>query len=178
MTITIRIEPTAFNSGGPLESFATTSVLPYANPLQYPEVPLPIGTPEGATGAPGPGFIASASPLTFRSNIREDGTFPTPPVTSMSYRHHIIVHVSPTSGSTIIRGDRFNPARAEFDPSYGLNVGVSAVMMEDSVFETAIKEASGFAFRANLQELVALGIIEVAHDGTVLDETDIRDFTA
>jgi hypothetical protein len=92
----------------------------------------------------------------------------------------VLVHISPTSGSTIIRGNNFLPSRAEFDPAYGLDVGIAYVELNDSVFETAINEPIGSQFLACLQDLVARGIIEVF--GSTLDRVltteEIRNFTA
>ncbi len=92
----------------------------------------------------------------------------------------VLVHISPTSGSTIIRGNNFVPSRAEFNPAYGLDIGVAYVELNDSVFETAIKEPIGSQFLACLQDLVVRKIIEV-YDSTkvrVLTTEEIRDFTA
>jgi hypothetical protein len=187
MTIGIRIDPDAFEPGQPLEAFKTRANPAYANPLQYPEVPLPLGT-TGTTGAPGPGFIASCSPMTHRTNIREDGTFPdalaaSPPgatgeAGTEEQQQDVLVHVSPTSGSTIIRGNNWNPSRAEFDPAYGLDVGITQVMIDPSVFETAVNEPIGAQFLACLQDLVVRGIIEVLDDGTPMTPEQIRDFQA
>ncbi len=198
MTIGIRIHPDAFEPGNPLEAFKLRANPPLAGSLQYPEVPRPIGT-TGYTGAPGPVngataqpsgryVIATASPMSHRTNIREDGTFPTdlagsPPgatgeVGTEEQQQDVLVHVSPTSGSTIIRGNNFSASRAEFDPAYGLDVGTAPVQLHDSVFETAINEPIGAQFLACLQDLVVRGIIEVAQDGTPLTAEQIRDFAA
>jgi hypothetical protein len=187
MTIGIRIDPDAFEPGNPLEAFKARANPPYANPAQYPVVPLPLGT-TGTTGAPGPGFIASCSPMTLRTNILEDGTFPDAVVASpegatgvpgtVQQQQDVLVHVSPTSGSTIIRGNNWNPSRAEFDPAYGLDIGVAPTDINDSVFETAINEPIGAQFLACLQDLVVRGIIEVADNGTPMTPEQIRDFTA
>ncbi len=90
----------------------------------------------------------------------------------------ILVHIAPTSGSTIIRGNNWLSSRAEFDPAYGLDVGVKPITLNESVFETAINDPIGGQFLANLQDLVARGIIEVADDGTPLTPEQIRDFAA
>ena len=171
MTITIRINPNAFGAGQVLAAFATTANAPYARPLQYPDVPRPVGQSNKS-------FIATASPLTARSNIREDGTFPDAPASTRDAKPITIIHISPTSGSTVLRADPFKKFRAEYDPSYGLNVGMSPVELEDTVFETALEESSGSAFKANLQELISLGVIIVEQNGTELTAIDIRDFTA
>ncbi len=187
MSITIRIHPDAFLSDGPLAAFKARANPPFARPLQYPEVPLPLGT-TGTTGAPGPGFIASASRQVFQTNIREDGTFPDPleasppgitgEVGTENQEENVIVHIAPTSGSTIIRGNNWLAAQAEFDPAYGLDVGTSPITLDESVFETAINDPIGGQFLANLQDLVVRLIIEVADDGVVMTAEDIRDFAA
>lgn len=187
MTIGIRIDPSAFDPGGPLEAFRVRANPALASPLQFPEVPLPLGT-TGTTGAPGPGFIASASPQFHRTNIREDGTFPdalvaspegaTGVVGTEDQEADILVHISPTSGSTIIRGNNFIKSRAEFDPAYGLDVGITPIQLDESVFETALNDPIGGQFLASLQDLVVRGIIEVADDGSVLTPELIRNFSA
>ena len=198
MTIGIRIDPDAFEPGQPLEAFKTRANPPYASPLQYPEVPLPLGT-TGTTGAPGPVscatasptgrfVVATASPMSHRTNIREDGTFPaalagSPPgatgeAGSEEQQQDVLVHISPTSGSTIIRGNNFIASRAEFDPAYGLDIGVAIVELDDSVFETAINEPIGAQFLACLQDLVVRGIIEVLDNGVAMTAEQIRDFAA
>lgn len=187
MTISIRIDPDAFDTGQPLDPFKLRDNPPLASQLQFPQAPLPLGT-TGIQGAPGPGFIASASPLTLRTNINEDDTFPpeivgSPPgatgeAGTEEILPNVIVHVSPTSGSTIIRGNNFLESKAESDPAYGLNIGVSPITLNESVFETAINDPIGGQFLANLQDLVARGIIEVADDGVVLTPEEIRDFVA
>ena len=200
MTIGIRIDPDAFEPGQPLEAFKLRASPAHAGSLQYPEVPLPIGT-TGETGAPGPDYgatssptgrfvIATASPMHRTTNILEDGTFPadlagSPPgatgeAGTEEQMQDVLVHISPTSGSTIIRGNNFVPSRAEFNPAYGLDIGVAYVELNDSVFETAIKEPIGSQFLACLQDLVVRKIIEV-YDSTkvrVLTTEEIRDFTA
>jgi hypothetical protein len=151
---------------------------PLANTLQYPKAPLPLGI-TGTTGAPGPGFIASASPLTFRSNINEDGTFPTAPGATADERQDIMVHISPTSGSSIIRGGVWKAENAEFDPTYGLNVTTKGVQVQQDVFETAIQEPIGSQFMANLQDLVDRSIVEVEDEyGNILTPREIRDYEA
>ncbi len=185
MTIGIRIDRDAFEPGQPLEAFKFRANPAFASPLQFPEVPLPLGT-TGTTGAPGPGFIASASPMSHRTNILEDGTFPaalvaSPPgatgeVGTEEQMQDVLVHISPTSGSTILRGNNFLPSRAEFDPAYGLDIGVTGVELDPSVFETAINEPIGAQFLACLQDLVVRGIIEVLDDGAVMTPEEIRDF--
>lgn len=187
MTIGIRIDPDAFEPGQPLEAFKLRASPAYARPLQFPEVPLPLGT-TGTTGAPGPGFIASASPQFHRTNIREDGTFPAALVGSPigatgeaqteEQQQDVLVHISPTSGSTIIRGNNFIPSRAEFDPAYGLDIGVTVVELDPSVFETAINEPIGNQFLASLQDLVVRGIIEVLNNGSTMTPEEIRNFAA
>jgi len=188
MTISIRIDPDAFDPNGPLEAFRVRSNPSFAHPLQYPAVPLPLGI-TGTTGAPGPGFIASASPQTFRTNILEDGTFPTAPVASPpgatgevgteEMMQDVLVHVAPTSGSTIVRGNNFNASRAEFDPAYGLDVGIAPVQLDDSVFESAINDPIGGQFLANLQDLVVRGIIEVVlNNGSPMTPIEIKGFVA
>ena len=187
MTIGIRIDPDAFEPGQPLEAFKLRANPALANPLQFPEAPLPLGI-TGTTGAPGPGFIASASPLSHRTNIREDGTFPdalagSPPgatgeAGTEEQMQDVLVHISPTSGSTIIRGNNFIKSRAEFDPAYGLDVGITPIQLDNSVFETAINDPIGGQFLANLLDLVVRNIIEVALDGSVQTLVQIRDFVA
>ncbi len=187
MTILIRIDPDAFDPGGPLEAFRTRANPAVMHPLQYPEVPLPLGI-TGTTGAPGPGFIASASPQSHRTNIKEDGTFPedlagSPPgatgeAGSEEMMQDVLVHIAPTSGSTIIRGNNFRASRAEFDPAYGLDVGIAPIQLDASVFETAINDPIGGQFLASLQDLVVRGIIEVADDGVAMTAEDIRSFDA
>lgn len=187
MTITIQILPDAFDTGGALEDFRTRANPSFARPLQFPEAPLPIGV-TGIQGAPGPGFIASASRQVFQTNIREDGTFPPPleasppgatgEIGTQEQMQSIIVHVSPTSGSTIIRGNNWLSSRAEFDPAYGLDVTTTPVTLDESVFETAINDPIGGQFLANLQDLVVRSIIEVSNDGVVMSAEDIRAFDA
>lgn len=178
MTITIRIHPDAFDTGGPLAGYESSPNWPAGKvSLQFPVVPLPIGV-TGTTGAPGPGFIASAPDLHFRRNILENGAFPVAPGSTQDVRHQIFVHVSPTSGSVVLRGGPNDVAGAEFHPAYGLNIGIGDLNIEDSVFESAIKDPVGAGLMASLQDLVERAVIEVAHDGTPMDATDIGDFSA
>ena len=87
--------------------------------------------------------------------------------------------MSPTSGSTIIRGNNFIPSNAEFDPAYGLDVTVSGVELQNDVFETAVNEPIGAQFKANLQDLVERNILEVLnHLGTPLSAGAIANYTA
>lgn len=187
-TVSMRIHPNAFDPDGPLDVFKDRANPSYARPLQYPAIPLPIGV-TGTTGAPGPGFIASASPQTYRTNIREDGTFPpalaaSPPgatgeVGTLEQKHKIIVHVSPTSGSTVIRGMPFLPSSIELNPAYGVDVGVAPVEIQADVFEAALNEPIGGQFKANLQDLVTRGVLEVTDDvGNVMNASDIANYTA
>jgi hypothetical protein len=151
---------------------------PVSNTLQYPAAPLPLGT-TGTTGAPGPGFIASASPLTYRSNINEDGTFPTAPGATADERQDVMIHISPTSGSSIIRGGAWQAENAEFDPTYGLNVTTKGVQVQQDVFETAVQEPIGSQFMANLQDLVNRNIVEVEDEyGNTMTPREIRDYEA
>lgn len=177
MAINIRIDPAAYAADGPLEQFASKN-----NPNTYPKTQEPrldtIGS--GATGDPGIGYIASAPRLTGSSNILPDGTFPTAEPATSDITRDLIVHVSPTSGSAIVRGGSdWNPAQAEYDPSYGLDVGIAGVTLQNDVFETALKEPVGMQFRANLQDYVARGILIVLDDlGAVMNPGDIADYTA
>jgi len=173
MAVQIKILATAFDAGQPLEAYATRPRQAFANTLQYPAVPAALN--DDATTP----RIATASPLTARSNILEDGTFPTAPGTTIDQKIDVVVHVSPTSGSTVIRGNNWDPSKAEFDPAYGLDVTVSGVAIQDDVFESAINEPIGAQFTANLQDLVARGILEVKNSsGAVLDPGEIADFVA
>jgi hypothetical protein len=177
MTISVQIHPSAFGATGPLAGFATKESFPYANPLQFPDVPLPLGT-EGITGAPGPGFIASASPLSFRTNIGEDGTFPVAPPDTEDTRFVTVVHVSPTSGSTVVQGKPPVFSKIEGNPAYGLDVTLAGVELEETVFESAINDPIGGQFKSNLMDFVTRGVILVQDDGVTMSATDIRDFTA
>jgi hypothetical protein len=126
--------------------------------------------------------------MTHRTNILEDGTFPaalegspagaTGEAGTEEQMQDVLVHVSPTSGSTIIRGNNWVASRAEFDPAYGLDIGVSVTEINPEVFETAINEPIGAQFLASLQDLVVRGIIEVLDDGTPLTAAQIRLFDA
>jgi hypothetical protein len=124
--------------------------------------------------------------MTHRTNILEDGTFPdalagsplgaTGEAGTEEQQQDVLVHISPTSGSTVIRGNNWVASNAEFDPAYGLDIGVTQTMIDPSVFETAINEPIGAQFLASLQDLVVRGIIEVLDDGTPLTAEGIRDF--
>ena len=147
------------------------------SPLIGSAPPAPC-TPEGVTGAPGPGFIASASPLTFRSNIGEDGSFPVAPPTTEDTTLITLVHVSPTSGSTVLQGKPPVFSKIETNPAYGLDVGIAPLELEEPVFEAALNDPIGAQFSANLMDLVTRGILLVQDDGVTMDPGDIRDFTA
>ena len=177
MGINIIINPTAYASGGPLEDFATKEV-----PNTYPKLSGPTLSAASA------GYIASAPRLTGYSNILEDGTFPVAegatgafePANPVDTTKDIIVHVAPTSGSSVVRGGTiWNPAQAEFDPAYGLDVGIAGVDLQSDVFETAINEPVGSQFKANLQDYVSRGILQVRNDGgTPMTPKEIGDYTA
>jgi len=177
MTISIKIHPTAFGATGPLAGFATKESAPHANPLQFPDAPLPLGT-EGTTGAPGPGFIASASPQGFRTNIGEDGTFPVAPPSTEDTTLTTVVHVSPTSGSTVVQGKPPVFSKIEDNPAYGLDVTLAGIELDEPVFESAVNDPIGGQFKSNLMDLVSRGVILVQDDGVTMEATDIRDFTA
>jgi len=179
MPISIRIHPDAFNAGGPLAGFQTRPNPPFAFPLQPPQVPS-FNNPPGSTFAPGPGFIASASPLTHRTNIAEDGsTGAAAPSPTSEEKNQIIVHIAPTSGSTVIRGDTFVPGRIEFNPAYGLNVGIAPIELQEDLFEQALSETVGNGFITHLQDLITRGIIEVRDEsGSVMDAGDLASYTA
>jgi hypothetical protein len=91
-----------------------------------------------------------------------------------------MVHVSPTSGSSVVRGGSdWNPDTAEYDPSYGLNVPISGITLQSDVFETALNEPVGMQFRANLQDYVSRGILIVRNDGgTPMTPKQIGDYQA
>ncbi len=177
MAINITIDPLAYGSGGPLEQFASKS-----NPNTYPKTQEPrldtVGS--GATGDPGIGYIASAPRLTGSSNILPDGTFPTAEPATTDTVEDLMVHVSPTSGSSVVRGgSAWNPESAEYDPTYGLNVSRAGITLQNDVFETALNEPVGMQFRANLQDLVARGILIVRDDvGSPMTPGEIADYTA
>lgn len=177
MAINITIDPAAYGANGPLEQFASKN-----NPNTYPKQQEPrldtIGG--GATGDPGIGYIASAPRLTGSSNILPDGTFPTVEPATSDTTSDLVVHVSPTSGSAIVRGgSAWNPDQAEYDPSYGLDVGIAGVTLQNDVFETALNEPVGMQFRANLQDYVARGILIVRDDlGSPMTPKQIADYTA
>ncbi len=175
MPISIKILESAFDPGGPLEEFATRENPPYGNPASTPS----FNNAPGSTNAPGPGYIASASRLVQTTNILEDGTFPAAFGAAIDQIADVVIHVSPTSGSTIIRGNNFNPAIAEFDPAYGLNVTTTGVELQEDIFETAVNEPVGAQFTANLQDFVARGILIVRDPaGMTMDAGDIADYTA
>jgi hypothetical protein len=175
MPISIRLDPIVFDAGQPLAPFAERRNLPYGNPASTPS----FNNPPGSTNAPGPGYIASASRLTRTTNINPDGTFPAAFDAAIDQMADIFVHVAPTSGSTVIRGNNFKPSNAEFDPAYGLDVNLSGVELQEDVFESAINEPLGAQFKANLQDLVARGILLV-HDqnGVTMDPGDIAGYVA
>jgi len=169
MPINIEIDPAAYGVGGPLEKFSSRD-----NPNIYPKLH------ETSLESAGPGYIASATRLSGSSNILEDGSFPTAEAASSSTIQDLIVHVSPTSGSSVVRGgSAWNPAQAEYDPSYGLDVGVGGVTLQSDVFETALKEPVGMQFRANLQDYISRGILIVRNDaGTPMTPNQIATYTA
>jgi hypothetical protein len=177
MGINIIIDPTSYEAGGPLADFAFKEV-----PNVYPKLSGP------ALSAASAGYIASAPRLTGSSNILEDGTFPVAqgatgeflPPDPVSTIDFLIVHVAPTSGSSIVRGGtNWNPAQAEFDPAYGLDVGIAGVDLQEDVFETAINEPIGAQFKANLQDYVSRGILIVSDTGgTPMTPGDIGSYTA
>jgi hypothetical protein len=176
MAINITIDPLAYGSGGPLEQFAFKRV-----PNTY------VKTTERLSEAL-PGFIASAPRLTGSSNILEDGTFPLAegatgafePAELVDTAEDLMVHVSPTSGSSVVRGgSQWNPNTAEYDPTYGLNVSIAGITLQSDVFETALNEPVGMQFRANLQDMVARGILIVRNDGgTPMTPKQIGDYQA
>jgi hypothetical protein len=170
MAVTITILPSAYGSGGPLEEFATR--LPGV-PGRYAKESVRLEDAE-------PGFIASAPRLKGYSNIKEDGTFPVAFATAIDQIQDLMVHVSPTSGSSVVRGaSAWVESQAEFDPTYGLNVTSSGVQLQNDVFETALNEPVGSQFKANLQDLISRGIILVHdHLGATMDPGDIADYTA
>jgi hypothetical protein len=178
MAIEIVIDPAAYEPNGPLAKFASKET-----PNIYPK------NHETRLSSAGPGYIASAPRLSGSSNILENGTFPLaegatgafePPEPTSTVRD-LVVHVSPTSGSSIVRGgSAWDPAQAEFDPSYGLDVGVAGISLQSDVFETALKEPVGMQFRANLQDYISRGILIVTEGptGPPMTPSDIADYTA
>lgn len=178
MSINITINPVAYGPGGPLEQFAIKEV-----PNVYPKLHEPR-----LSDVTGTGYIASAPRLTGSSNIKADGTFPVAEGATGAFEapnpvdttEDLMVHVSPTSGSSVVRGGSpWNPAQAEYDPSYGLNVPISGVTLQSDVFETALKEPVGMQFRANLQDYVSRGILIVRNDaGSPMTPGEIADYTA
>jgi hypothetical protein len=176
MTIHIRISESGLTGAGPLAEYATQAV-PNLYPRSQQES---FNNPVGHTYAPGPGFIASVPRLSGSSNINPDGTFPTAIAAERDISKDLIVHVSPTSGSSIIRGNGWNPTRAEYEPSYGLDVTIDGLEMQPDVFETAINEPIGGQFKANLQDYVARGILEVSEGptGPPMTPGEIGDYTA
>jgi hypothetical protein len=175
MPISIKILESAFEANGPLEEFATRANPPYGNTVSTPS----FNNAPGSTNAPKPGYIASASRLVKTTNILEDGTFPAAFGAAIDQIADIVVHVSPTSGSTIIRGNNFNPANAEFDPAYGLDVTTSGVELQEDIFETAVNEPVGAQFTANLQDYVSRGILIVRDPaGVTMDPGDIAGYVA
>ncbi|KKN51235.1 hypothetical protein LCGC14_0624650 [marine sediment metagenome] len=179
MAINIRIDPAAYAASGPLAQFATREI-----PNTYPKLHEPL-----LSAVTGTGYIASAPRLTGSSNILDDGSFPTAEGATGTFEaalpvdttEDIVVHVSPTSGSAIVRGgSAWDPNQAEFDPSYGLDVGIAGVTLQGDVFETALKEPVGMQFRANLQDYVARGILIVTEGptGPPMDPGEIADYTA
>ena len=178
MAINITIDPAAYGASGPLEKFASKRV-----PNTYPKLHEP--RLDEVTGT---GYIASAPRLTGSSNILADGTFPLAegatgefePAAPVDTTEDLIVHVSPTSGSSVVRGGSdWDPNQAEYDPSYGLDIGVGGVTLQSDVFETALNEPVGMQFRANLQDLVARGILIVRNDaGSSMTPKEIGDYTA
>lgn len=178
MPINITIDPAAYAPGGSLSQFASKVV-----PNTYPKLHEP--RLDEVTGT---GYIASAPRLTGSSNILEDGTFPIAegatgafePAAPVDTTEDLMVHVSPTSGSSVVRGgSTWDPNTAEYDPSYGLDVPISGVTLQSDVFETALSEPVGMQFRANLQDYVARGILIVRNDaGSPMSPGDIADYTA
>jgi hypothetical protein len=179
MAINIIIDPLAYGAGGPLEKFASKRV-----PNTYPKLHEPRLDEVTATG-----YIASAPRLTGSSNILDDGSFPIAegstgaflPPDPVDTTEDLVVHVSPTSGSAVVRGGSdWNPNQAEYDPSYGLNVPISGVTLQNDVFETALNEPVGMQFRANLQDLVSRGILIVTEGptGPPMDPGEIADYQA
>ena len=163
MSINITIDPAAYAADGPLEQFASKTV-----PNTYPKLHEP--RLDEVTGS---GYIASAPRLTGSSNILDDGSFPIAegataaflPADPVDTTEDMMVHVSPTSGSSVVRGgSAWNPNQAEYDPSYGLDVPISGVTLQSDVFETALNEPVGMQFRANLQDYVSRGILIVLDD--------------
>jgi hypothetical protein len=178
MSINITIDPAAYGASGPLAQFASKRV-----PNTYPKLHEP--RLDEVTGS---GYIASAPRLTGSSNILDDGTFPLAEGATGAFEaavpvdtsEDLMVHVSPTSGSSVVRGgSQWNPESAAYDPTYGLNVPIAGITLQSDVFETALKEPVGMQFRANLQDLVARGILIVRDDGgTPMSPGDIADYTA
>lgn len=179
MAINITINPTAYAPGGPLAEFASREI-----PNSYPKLHEPRLSAVTATG-----YIASAPRLTGSSNILDDGTFPVAEGATGAFEaadpvdttEDIVVHVSPTSGSSVVRGgSAWDPNQAEFDPSYGLDVGIAGVTLQGDVFETALKEPVGMQFRANLQDYVSRGILIVTEGptGPPMDPGEIADYEA
>ncbi len=178
MSINITIDPAALTGSGPLAQFASREI-----PNSYPKLHEPR-----LSAVTGTGYIASAQRLTGSSNILDDGTFPVAEGATGAFEaadpvdttKAVVVHVSPTSGSSVVRGgNAWNPDTAEFDPSYGLDVPVSGVTLQSDVFETALKEPVGMQFRANLQDYVARGILIVRNDsGSSMTPGEIADYTA
>jgi hypothetical protein len=178
MPINITINPTAYGASGPLAQFASKRV-----PNTYPKLHEP--RLDEVTGT---GYIASAPRLTGSSNILDDGSFPIAegataaflPADAVDTIEDLIVHVSPTSGSAIVRGgSAWDPDQAEYDPSYGLDVSIAGLTLQSDVFETALNEPVGMQFRANLQDYVARGILIVRDDGgTPMTPKEIGDYTA
>jgi hypothetical protein len=178
MPINITIDPTAYAPGGPIAQFASKEV-----PNTYPKLHEPR-----LADVTGTGYIASAPRLTGSSNIKDDGTFPIAEGATGAFEaaqpvdtaDQLMVHVSPTSGSSIVRGgSAWDPNNAEFDPTYGLNVPVSGITIQSDVFETALIEPVGAQVRANLQDYVARGILVVRDDGgTPMTPKEIGDYTA
>lgn len=178
MAISIRIHPNAFDAGGPLEGFNTRPNPPFANPLSSPRVPS-FNNPPGSPLYPGPGFIASTSPLTHRTNINEDGTAPpTPPASTTDEAQDVRVHISPTTGSAILRGRPFRPGNVELDLAYGIDVGIAPSEIQEDLFESALNDTVGRQLMATLQDLIIRQIIEVRDQaGIILTAQAVADFT-
>jgi len=178
MAVSIRIHPNAFDAGGPLEGFDVRANPPFANTLSSPRVPS-FNNPEGSPLAPKPGFIASASPLTHRTNINEDGTSaPAAPSATRNEAQDVRVHISPTTGSSILRGRPFQPGNVEFDLAYGIDVGIAPSSIDENLFETALLDTVGRQFMATLQDLIMRQIIEVRdQNGVVLTAQTLADFS-
>jgi hypothetical protein len=168
MPIRFRISPLALAPGGALVSYTGTD-LPLAQTLQYPRIP---------TLNSGSSLIATVSPLTFRSNINEDGTFPIRPANSVSQTSKLLVHVS-TSGSATVHHAEDNTYQTGFSLAYGLYVSIQGTSMHEDIFERALNDTRGSQFKANLQELIARSILEVRNQsGAPMSPSEIGSYIA